>query len=118
MSDYRSKLLGSPNQKLAPTRQDQPGLGRGVLTSHTARAQRPSGQAPHSQSDSRQADTGTARASGLQEASEAMLPSCSGIAESGLCEEGESTLLSPRHAKSSLDPLFLPGLTLSLGLAC
>lgn len=114
----RSKLLGSPNQKLALRRQGpaKPGTWRSHLP--CSQAQQPSGQAPHGQLDSRQANTGPARASWLREASEAMLPSSSGVTEPGLREEGKECIPSPRRAKSALDPRCLPCLTLSLGSAC
>lgn len=113
-SDYRSKLPGSPNQKLAcPQGRGQPGPGCGVLASHAARAQQPSGQVPRGQLDSRQADTGAARARGLQEASEAGLPCCSGITNTGLWEAGAERL--PR-AKSSSE--LLSCLALSSRSAC
>lgn len=61
---------------------------------------------------------GAARASGLQEASKAMLPSRPGTTESGLRGKGKECITGPGRAKSSLDPLFLPCLTPSLGSVC
>lgn len=60
----RSKLLGSPIKSWCPQSRGQPGPGGEVLTSQATRTQRPSGQAPHSQSDRRQVDTRTAKGTG------------------------------------------------------
>lgn len=127
----RSKLLGSPNQKLAPRRQGpaRPGTWRSHLP--CSQAQQPSGQAPHGQLDSRQADMGPARASGLREASEAMLPGCSGVTEPGLREEERvhsqpracqgrlgSTLPPTPHPLIGLSPLELNGFYLLPSKIC
>ena len=53
-----------PIKSWHPQSRGQPGPGGGVLTSQAIRTQRPSGQAPHGQSDRRQVDTGTAKGTG------------------------------------------------------